>query len=141
MSKLFDYYAMLKSTNSDASNVLYLFKSGIFFICIDEDAKKASSLLNLKLTNLNNHVVKCGFPINSLYHYSNLLKLANYEFKIIDTQKQTSFSVQNYSIEENTHNLLLKLSNTNSDTLSIKEAYSLIEELKQESIKILSITT
>lgn len=40
MSKLFDYYAMLKSTNSDASNVLYLFKSGIFFICIDEDAKK-----------------------------------------------------------------------------------------------------
>lgn len=111
-----------------------------FFICIDEDAKKASSLLNLKLTNLNDHVVKCGFPINSLSHYSNLLKLANYEFKIIDTQKQTSFSVQNYSIEENVHNLLLKLSNTNSDTLSIKEAYSLIEELKQESIKILSIT-
>lgn len=102
--------------------------------------KKASSLLNLKLTNLNNHVVKCGFPINSLSHYSNLLKLANYEFKIIDIQKQTSFSVQNYSIEENIHNLLLKLSNTNSDTLSIKEAYSLIEELKQESIKILSIT-
>ena len=100
----------------------------------------SSSLLNLKLTNLNNHVVKCGFPINSLSHYSNLLKLANYEFKIIDIQKQTSFSVQNYSIEENIHNLLLKLSNTNSDTLSIKEAYSLIEELKQESIKILSIT-
>ena len=49
--------------------------------------------------------------------------------------------MQNYSIEENIHNLLLKLSNTNSDTLSIKEAYSLIEELKQESIKILSITT
>lgn len=40
MSKLFDYYAMLKSTNSDASNVLYLFKSGIFLYVLMKMQKK-----------------------------------------------------------------------------------------------------
>ena len=137
MSKLYDCYVSLKLSNSNEKNVLYLFKSGIFFICIDEDAKIASSVLNIKLTNLNDHVVKCGFPVSSLAKYSNLLKLNNYEFKIIDLSTQTSFSPQNYSIDDNINSLLLKLANVDIDLLSVKEAYDFIDEVKTLSVHIL----
>lgn len=59
MSKLYEKYKSLKSENNDK---LYLFKSGIFYIFLDEDAKKMSNFLNLKLTNLNESICKCRFP-------------------------------------------------------------------------------
>lgn len=81
MSKLYKRYNELKATND---NQLYLFKSGMFFIFLDNDAKLVSNELNLKLTKLNDNIVKCGFPINSFEKYSNLLKERGFEFSIID---------------------------------------------------------
>ena len=46
--------------------MLYLFRSGIFYIGLDEDAKKLTETLGLKLTNFDGNTVKCGFPSNSL---------------------------------------------------------------------------
>ena len=70
MSKLYDIYSSLKSNESNSDKTLYLFKSGIFFILIDEDAKIATKILNLKITFLTENVVKCGFPVSSLKKYS-----------------------------------------------------------------------
>ena len=70
MSKLFTMYQNLKSENSSD---LYLFKSGMFYIFLDDDARKINELLGLKLTNLNSSVQKCGFPQNSLNKYLKLL--------------------------------------------------------------------
>ena len=117
MSKLYDTYISLKANEETNNNTLYLFKAGLFFICIDQDARIASNILNLKLTNLNETIVKCGFPIQSLEKYSNLLKLSNYHFKIVDT---------------NINSLLAQIKNVNPESLSIKEAYSFIEEIKQK---------
>lgn len=64
MSKLYEKYKNLKSENATK---LYLFKSGIFYIFLDEDAIKMSNLLNLKLTNLNETIVKCGFLFMFIY--------------------------------------------------------------------------
>lgn len=137
MSKLYDTYISLKANKQNTKDTLYLFKSGIFFICLDADAKKASEILKLKLTNLNENVVKCGFPINSLNKYSNLLKLSNYKFEIIDTSKKESFTVTNYFINDTINNLLLDISNIDTDNLSVKEAYEFIDALKQKAILIL----
>ncbi len=60
MSKLYKTYLILKNQDK---NTLYLFKSGIFYIFLDENAKIISNILNLKLTNLSPTVVKCGFPV------------------------------------------------------------------------------
>lgn len=60
MSKIYDKYLKLKSSNDYQENTVYLFKSGIFFIFIEEDAKTMSQLLNLKLGKLNENIVKCG---------------------------------------------------------------------------------
>ena len=81
MSKLYEKYLELKNLNP--SN-LYLFKSGIFYIFLDEDAKKISPILNLKLNKLNENILKCGFPVNSLQKYISMLKNTNLDFRIID---------------------------------------------------------
>ncbi len=85
MSKLYQTYAALKMQDSSQ---LYLFKSGIFYIFLDEDAKLISTKFNLKLTNLNSIVVKCGFPTSQIEKYTNLFNIANISFKIVDVQKK-----------------------------------------------------
>ncbi len=137
MSKLYNTYISLKTNEKNTENTLYLFKSGIFFICIDEDAKKASKILNLKLTNLNQDIVKCGFPIKSLEKYSNLLNLSNYSFKIIDSTLNESYTVGNYSKNTDIRKLLLDISNIDTNTISIKEAYSFIDKIKYKALSII----
>lgn len=128
MSKLYDNYCYLKTIDPDT---IYIFKSGIFYIFLDEDAKLASDLFSLKLTNLNENVVKCGFPLQSIDKYSKLLSKLSYKFKIIDTTENKSFTIENYYLNENIKELLEKISNINSETLSVKEAFNFIEETKE----------
>lgn len=130
MSKLYDNYLFLKKNENNSDTTLYLFKSGIFFIFLDNDAKIASKLLNLKITYLTQSVVKCGFPLNSLEKYSNLLKQTSYELKIVDTAKSTAYTINNYAIDEKTKNLLSEISSVDSNTLSIKEAYNFIDTIQ-----------
>ena len=140
MSKLYDNYNYLKSTDFNSSNTLYLFKVGIFFIFLDKDAQIASTLLNLKITQLNSHVIKCGFPINSFEKYKILLNNSKYNFKIVDQQKNTSFSISEYSLDNNISNLLLKINKINPESLSVKQAYDFINELKEDVYNIKNST-
>lgn len=81
MSKLYDQYLHLKQQNP---NIIYLFKSEIFYIFIDEDSKKMSSLLNLKETKLNDQIWKCGFPTQCFSKYKRRLELLNQEIVVVD---------------------------------------------------------
>ena len=76
MSKLYKRYLELKK--QDLSKI-YLFKSGIFYIFLDDDARKMAGVLNLKLTNLNESVLKCGFPVNNLNKYLELIRNMGYD--------------------------------------------------------------
>lgn len=134
MSKLFDLYKNLKNKDNDT---LYLFKSGIFYIFLDEDAKIVNKLLNLKLTNLNTEILKCGFPINSLQKYLDLLNNTNYNVKIIDNLSNTSFTIKDFSINNLTIDLLKTISNVNEDSLSIKDAYDFITNIKNSANNVL----
>ena len=75
MGKLYKKYISLKIENP---NKIYLFKVGIFYIFLDDDARLMSSVLELKLTKFNSVIYKCGFPVNSSEKYFNLLKKYNY---------------------------------------------------------------
>ncbi len=137
MSKLFTMYQSLKSENSSD---LYLFKSGMFYIFLDEDAKKISELLDLKLTNLNASIQKCGFPENSLNKYLKLLNYLPYSIKIIDSSYMTKYNISEYNLEQNSIDILSKLSSINIDSLSVKEAFEFITNLKTEAQNILNET-
>ena len=124
MSKLLNNYVKLKSKNSSK---IYLFKSGIFYIFLDEDAKLMSQVLNLKLTNLNENTVKCGFPTSSLDKYLHFLSALSFDIEIIDSQ---SFEKP---CNELIKNFIFDISKINSEELSIKEAYSTIEKIVNQS--------
>ena len=138
MSKLYKKYLELKKINL---STIYIFKSGIFYLFIDEDAKKISPLLNLKLNNLNENILKYGFPVNSLQKYINILKNANINFKIIeDLSIESNFNLQKNTIDINTKfniidfkNFLEKIAIINIDNLSIREIYSFLEKLSEEA--------
>ena len=66
MSKLYMKY--LEKKNID-KNKYYLFECGTFYIFIDDDAYKISKYVPFKITKLNENIVKCGFPKNSIDKY------------------------------------------------------------------------
>lgn len=128
MSKLFNIYLNEKEKNEDK---ILLFKSGVFYIALDKDAIILSQLLNLKLTNLNDKVQKCGFPCSSIDKYLKLFELHNLNVKLIEIDKNTSYSIQEYTESKIIKELLEQINNVNLDTLSISEAYKFIEDLKE----------
>lgn len=134
MSQLYKKYVALKVQNS---RQLYLFKSGIFYIFLDEDAKLMSPILGLKLTNLNSTIVKCGFPTSQLEKYTRLISISNYSFKIIDSKENISYLPSEYIIKDEIKNLVLKIANINSENLSISSAFDFIDEISSECKNIL----
>ena len=126
MSKLYEKYKILKLENPSK---LYLFKSGIFYIFLDEDAIKMSKLLNLKLTNLNETILKCGFPVKNVDKYLKLIKLNNYEIDIVDSINSTSCPSEDFMFNDKEKKFIKELSNINYDNLSISEAFKLIETI------------
>lgn len=137
MSKLYNNYLYLKANEKCDDKTLYLFKSGMFFIFLDNDAIIASNLLNLKLTQLNSSVVKCGFPISSLDKFIKLLELYGYCVKIIDNTLDTSYSIKDYKINSSISSLLNNINNLDINSLSVSEAFSFLEKIKKETSTIL----
>lgn len=135
MSKMYKRYVELKKENSSK---IYLFKSGIFYIFLDDDAKKMSAVLNLRLTSLNADVLKCGFPVNNLEKYLSLLKNSGYDVNLVENINTTPISPKNYLLNSSIHDLLNDISIIKVDELSIKEAYSLLEVFCNKSKKILT---
>lgn len=125
MSKLYEVYKKLKNDDSDT---VYLFRSGIFYIALDTDAIFLSNKINLKLTNLNPSVVKCGFPSASLDKYVSLFKSNNINFKIVE--RNTVFSAEEYNGNKKTSDIINLIKDVNVDFLSVGDAYKFIENLK-----------
>ena len=134
MSKLHSMYLSLKNENS---NSLFLFKSGIFLIALAEDATKLSNLFDLKLTKLKDSVQKCGFPSASFEKYTNLFKALNLDVKIIEVDKNTSYSLIEYKQDKAIEELLELIKNVDKDNLSVSESYEFIESLKSKLNNIL----
>lgn len=134
MSKLYEKYKNLKSENPTK---LYLFKSGIFYIFLDEDAIKMSKLLNLKLTKLNETVSKCGFPVKNIDKYLHLIKLNNYEIDIIDSATSSTYSSKEYLFHDNAKKFIQDIAHTDYYHLSVSEAFAFIEQITDRAKHIL----
>lgn len=127
MSKLIKMYEDLKNQNNEK---LYLFKSGVFYIFIGDDAKEMSEVFNFKLTSLNENYVKCGFPSNSLDKYTNLIKRLNYDVEIIEPANNSICSAKDYSNNINIMNLLNEIASLDIDAISPKDAYDILCRFK-----------
>lgn len=128
MSKLYDTYILLKKQDK---NTIYLFKSGVFFIALDDDAYTLSKIFNFKLGNLNENIVKCGFPCSSFNKYSNLFKLHNLDVKFIE-KNNTVYTTTEYKQNNTISELINAINLIDTEHLSISEAYQTIEDLKNK---------
>ena len=132
MSKIYNKYIELKSSPNYQENTLYLFKSGLFFIFIDKDAQIISNHLNLKLGQLNDTIVKCGFPINSLQKYLNILKSTPYNIEIVSFETDKPQTSNNYVYNENIKTIIDEILQINVDTLSISQAYDFLYDIQNK---------
>ena len=133
MSKLLNIYTNLKEKDSQT---LYLFKVGLFYNFLNNDAITVSNLVHLKITNLSPTIVKCGFPVNSLEKYLNLFNSLNLKVKIIDSSDyNTIYDIDDYKLSSDIKNLFDKILNIDVESISIQEAYSFIENLQNEVLR------
>lgn len=137
MSKLANLYKILK--NKDSS-ILYLLKSGIFYIALDEDALTLSDLFNFKLTDLNKNTIKCGFPASRISYYSNLLSLNNIKFQVIESineddlycNQDINCSTQTTVPTLKNLSIVKEILNINFDEITFKDAFFILQNLQND---------
>lgn len=122
MSKLLNNYNELKK--KDAS-IIYLFRVGIFYNILNEDAKLLNQELGLKITNLSPEIIKCGFPINSLNKYIEKLNKKQLKYKIIDTAPK-ELNIDSY------YKIINKIRKIDIDHINGVQALNILSELKKE---------
>lgn len=122
MSKLLKQYNELK--NKDSKKI-YIFKVGIFYNILNEDARIVSNAIGLKLTDLSPEIVKCGFPIAKLDKYTNLLSSHNIPFEVVSTPASNN---QNTSYD----NIIKTIQNINFDNITCKDAFDLLYNIQQK---------
>lgn len=122
MSKLLNQYNELKK--KDSSKV-YIFKVGIFYNILNEDARIVSNAIGLKLTDLSPEIIKCGFPISKLEKYLHLLNAHSIEFKVIDPPASSN---QTISYSE----IIKKIQNIDLNNTTCKEAFDILYNIQQK---------
>lgn len=133
MSKLYEKFLELKKEKNEQ---VYLFKSGIFYIALEEDAEKISKLFNFKITNLNDKVIKCGFPEQKLEHYSSLLKQNKVDFEVVDLKCN---KIENHSAYVNNikfKNIINTLTEIDLNDITFRQAFNILEKLSLEAKNI-----
>lgn len=122
MSKLLKQYEELKKKDSKR---IYVFKVGIFYNILNEDARLVSNEIGLKLTDLGPDIVKCGFPIAKLEKYTNLLTEHHIQFEIISNLTPSN---QNTSYEQ----IIKKIQSINLENTTCKEAFDILYNIQQK---------
>ena len=113
-SKLYDLYKSKKEIDNCKCS---LFKSGMFYIFVSDDAKYVSKKTLLKLSNLSNDVVKCGFPYNKLDKYMELFNNLGIEVEIVKNNI------------DNSDKIIKKLKHINIDNITPYESLKMLHEL------------
>lgn len=135
MSKLYEKYSQLKRLDSSK---YYLFQSGIFYIFIDQDAIFMSSALNLKLTHLNNEILKCGFPVQNLSKYTSIFNSLGYTVEIVSNKTDTVYKASDFILNNDVKTFLSELSNLNPNSLSVGDAYACLENIQSRASALLT---
>ena len=132
MSKILKQYKDLKE--KDASSI-YIFRVGIFYNALNEDAKVLNEKLGLKLTTLSPEIVKCGFPISSLEKYTKKLDNLQLKYKIInDLPQNTSIDYTN-NIE--VKKILKKITEIDMNNTTFQQSFNILLDLQNKLKNIL----
>ena len=140
MSKLYEQYLKLKYQDTKK---LYLFRSGLFYIALEDNALTLSKKFNFKLTNLGNTTLKCGFPESRLKYYIEHFKLQNIDYVLIEPKNNTTIdkgvSNNNLILKNNKRMLKIisKLATLDINNTTLKEGFDILYSFHVEAQKII----
>lgn len=123
MSKLQKQYEELKKQDVEK---IYIFKVGIFYNILNDDARVVSDSIGLKLTDLGPNIVKCGFPIAKLDKYTNLLKSKDLQYEVVTSSLASSNQTISYS------EIIKKIQNIDLNNTTCKEAFDILYNIQQK---------
>ena len=131
MSKLLDQYKKLKI--EDAS-CIYMFRVGIFYNILNEDAKIINEKLGLKITDLGPNIFKCGFPVSQLDKYIILLNQLKIKYKVIDNLPNSNINeyINNVEIKK----ILNKISSLDMNNTTFQQAFNFLLDIQERVKKI-----
>lgn len=132
MSKLLNQYNEFKK--QDASSI-YLFRIGIFYNILNEDAKIINEKLGLKITDMGPSIFKCGFPISQLDKYIILLKKMKIKYKIIDNLPNSNINTYMNNIE--IKKILNKIVELDMNNTTFQQAFNILLDTQTKLKKIL----
>lgn len=135
MSKLYKKYLELKNSYP---TTIFLFKSGIFYLALDKDAELLAEKLNFKLVNLNQEVLKCGFPVNKLPYYANRIKNLNLNFEVVDLENNSSLNYDDYSNNQKVKDIIGTLRELDANNITLKQSFDLLYKLSEDAKNIVS---
>ena len=127
MSKLTKQYEQLKNQNASS---IYLFRVGIFYNILNEDAKVVSEKLGLKITDLGPNIYKCGFPISQVEKYKKLLEQKEIKYQIIDNLPDSN--VNDYLNNIEIKKVLNKISNLDMNNTTYQQAFNILLEIQNK---------
>ena len=107
-----------------------MFRVGIFYNIINEDAKIINEKLGLKLTDLGPNISKCGFPISQLDKYIILLNKMKIKYKVVDNLPNTNLNdyMKNVEIKK----VLNKISNLDMNNTTFQQAFNILLEIQNK---------
>lgn len=127
MSKLTQQYEKLKK--QDPSSI-YLFRVGIFYNILNEDAIIVNEKIGLKITDLGPNIYKCGFPISQIDKYKNLLDQKEIKYQIIDNLPNSN--VNDYINNVEIKKVLNKISNLDMNNTTYQQAFNILLEIQNK---------
>lgn len=124
MSKLLNQYNELKKKDS---NIIYIFRVGIFYNILNEDARIVNKAIGLKLTDLGPNLIKCGFPVSNLEKYTKLLNSKGIKYQVISAPASSN-SIPNTSYD----GIISYIKNIDLDNISCKQAFDTLYNIQQK---------
>ena len=122
MSKILNEYNIKKKENPEN---IYIFRSGIFYYALNEDAKKLNSSIGLKITSLSPEIIKCGFPVSSLDKYTKKFDNLQLKYQIID-EIPKNININTY------YSILSRIQKIDVNNITGVQALNILSELKKE---------
>ena len=128
MSKLLKQYEELKKNDTSS---IYLFRVGIFYNILNEDAKLINEKLGLKITDLGPNIFKCGFPVSQLDKYIILLNKMKIKYKVINNLPNDS-NINDYLKNVEIKKILNKIIDIDLNNTTFQQAFNTLLEIQNK---------
>ena len=128
MSNLLNQYESLKKIDS---SYIYIFRVGIFYNILNEDAIIMNEKLNLKITNLSPEIYKCGFPVSTIDKYKKILNEKEIKYKIIDNlpnNMNTIDYMNNIEIKQ----IINRIKNLDMNNTTFQQAFNILLDIQNK---------